>query len=245
MIATGCSAGAEPAWRPHARRRRARVAFVVMVASLGALAARSTLAAEPARAAAPSPAGAKGAAATRPCDTPESCFARMVAAQRDVARIRARFRQTKTIALLDGPLESEGRFAFERPDRVRWEMEKPEPLVVEVSGSELRAGPPGEVARVDAGPAVGLFRDLGAIFTGADDWAGSRFTLGPSARGGESFVLTPRDPSLARVIASIEIALDAASGGPQRVTITEAGGDRTAIELLDVVVERTGGGSPR
>ncbi len=242
MIATGRSAGAEPARCRRACLTGGRVA--VAAAAFGGLLASCALAAEPVAAPSAPLAAATSAAAAQRCDTPERCFARMAEAQRDVARIRARFRQTKTIALLDGPLESAGRFSFERPDRVRWEMETPEPLVVEVSGSELRAGPPGEVARVDAGPAVGLFRDLGGIFTGADGWAGSRFALGPSPRGGESFVLTPRDPSLTRVIAAIEIELDPASGGPRRVTITEAGGDRTAIELLDVEVERTGGRSP-
>lgn len=190
------------------------------------------------------PAPAAPASAQPACATPESCFARMVAAQRDVAGIRARFRQTKHVALLDDPLVSEGRFSFDRPERVRWEMEKPEPLVVEVSGGELRAGPPGEVARVEAGPAVGLFRDLAGIFTGAGDYAGSRFALGPGPEREESFVLTPRDPSLARVIATIAIELDPASGGPRRVTIAEAGGDRTEIELFDVTVERAGGAGP-
>jgi outer membrane lipoprotein-sorting protein len=170
----------------------------------------------------------------------------MVAAQRDVATIGARFRQTKYVAMLEEPLVSEGRFTFQRPDQVRWEMITPELLVVDISGSELRAGPPGEVAKVDAGPAVALFRDLAGIFTGAGDYAGNqRFTLGPGASGGDSFILTPRDPSVGRVIASIEIELDPGSGGPRRVVIAEAGGDRTEITLFDVAIERSGGPRPK
>lgn len=198
----------------------------------------------------PSPAAeaaSPDATATAGCGTPQHCFARMTDAQRGVARIRAGFRQTKRVALLTDPLVSTGRFGFERPDRVRWEMVTPEPLIVEIAGSTLRAGPPGAVADVDAGPAVGLFRDLGGIFTGASDYAGEqRFTLAAGTSGPWSFVLTPRDPSVARVIRGIEIELDPASGGPRRVAITESGGDRTEIELLDVVVERAagdGGGS--
>lgn len=235
MIAMPTSARAQRRGR-RPRRGRRLAGTIAVLCGLAAAERVPAHAVSPAASATPA-APASGA----PCGSPESCFARMVAAQRDVAAIRARFRQTKTIALLDGPLESEGRFSFARPDRVRWEMEKPEPLLVEVSGGELRVGPPGEAARVDAGPAVGLFRDLAGIFTGAGDYTGTRFTLGAGARGGESFVLTPRDPSLSRVIAAIEIELDAASGGPRRVTISEAGGDRTEIELLDVVVERTSG----
>lgn len=186
----------------------------------------------------PAAQAAEDAAAGAGCGTPQQCFARMAEAQRDVSRIRAQFRQTKHVALLAEPLVSTGRFSFERPDRVRWEMVTPEPLVVEIAGGALRAGPPGAVVDVDAGPAVGLFRDLGGLFTGAADYAGEqRFALSP---GGSpwSFVLTPRDPSIARVIGAIDVTLDPATGGPRRVAISERGGDRTEIELLDVQVER-------
>jgi hypothetical protein len=98
------------------------------------------------------------------------------------------------------------------------------------------------VAEVDAGPAVGLFRDLGAIFTGASAYADEqRFALGPGASGPWSFGLTPRDPAVARVIRTIGIELDPAGGGPRRVAIDESSGDRTVIELLDVQVESAAG----
>ena len=192
------------------------------------------------------PATESAPAAPGGCGTPQQCFARMADAQRGVARIRAGFRQTKHVALLKDPLVSTGRFTFERPDRVRWEMVTPEPLIVEIAGASLRAGPPGAVADVDAGPAVGLFRDLGGIFAGASDYAGEqRFTLASGTSGPWSFLLTPRDPSVARVIRAIDIELDPATGGPRRVAITESSGDRTEIELVDVVVERADGdGAP-
>jgi outer membrane lipoprotein-sorting protein len=180
------------------------------------------------------------------CGSPQQCLSRMADAQRDVSRIRAQFRQTKQVALLAEPLVSTGRFSFERPDRVRWEMLTPEPLVVEIAGGALRAGPPGAVTDVDAGPAVGLFRDLGGLFSGAADYAGEqRFALS-SGGSSWSFVLTPRDPSVARVIGAIDVTLDPATGGPRRVAISERSGDRTEIELFDVQVERAaahGGGA--
>lgn len=231
----------ERASRRARHSHAARAALVVLVLALQG-------AAGPVR-----DAGAAGPAATPPagsspgrgCGTPEQCFARMLAAQRDVRAIHARFRQTKYVAMLEEPLVSEGRFTFRRPDEVRWEMVKPEPMVVDIHGGELRAGPPGEVAKVDAGPALALFRDLSGIFTGAADYAANRrFALGPGSSGTQSFTLTPRDPSVARVIASIEIELDPGTGGPRRVVISEAGGDRTEIALSDVQVERAAGPGP-
>ena len=220
------------------RRLVACVAFTCVAALAFIASGASSATATPANESAPQAASG--------CGAPQQCFARMADAQRGVARIRAGFRQTKHVALLKDPLVSTGRFTFERPDRVRWEMVTPEPLIVEIAGGSLRAGPPGAVADVDAGPAVGLFRDLGGIFAGAADYAGEqRFTLAPGTSGPWSFVLTPRDPSVARVIRAIDIELDPATGGPRRVAITESSGDRTEIELVDVVVERAAGdGAP-
>ncbi|MFN8599969.1 MAG: outer membrane lipoprotein carrier protein LolA [Candidatus Binatia bacterium] len=229
-----CPSIVRPARRLLARAALSCVAALAIAVPAGPSAAS---AATGTPAAVPAPSG---------CGTPPQCFARMTDAQRGVARIRAGFRQTKHVALLKDPLVSTGRFTFERPDRVRWEMVTPEPLIVEIAGASLRAGPPGAVADVDAGPAVGLFRDLGGIFAGASDYAGEqRFTLASGTSGPWSFLLTPRDPSVARVIRAIDIELDPATGGPRRVAITESSGDRTEIELVDVVVERADGdGAP-
>ena len=170
------------------------------------------------------------------CATPRECFARMAAAQRTVASLHARFRQVKSIALLREPLVSTGELTYERPDRVRWEVKTPEALVVEMSGAELRAGPPGEVTAIDAGPAAHLFGDLAALFTASEEYASTRFAIAAGSAGPGSFLLTPRDPTASQLIESIELETDAALRLPRRAVIREPGGDRTEIELLDVRV---------
>ncbi|MDG2308217.1 MAG: outer membrane lipoprotein carrier protein LolA [Candidatus Binatia bacterium] len=62
----------------------------------------------------------------------------------------ARFRQTKHIALLRGPLVSRGTVRFELPDGLRWEVVEPEPLVVDTRGGVLRVGPPDQLQEVPA-----------------------------------------------------------------------------------------------
>ena len=179
------------------------------------------LAARPARAAAPGPTTRRGAIRRcglrlRPSSASRAWSRRSATSPRSV-RASAR---PSTSPCSRSRWSPRAASRSTRPDQVRWEMVTPEPLVVDISGSELRAGPPGEVAKIDAGPAVALFRDLAGIFTGAADYAGNRrFTLGPGTSG-NSFLLTPRDPSVGRVIASIEIELDPA----QRWTAP--GGDR-------------------
>lgn len=184
-------------------------------------------------------AGATPAPAAR-CGTPQQCFARLAARQQEIRTLGARFRQTKRVALLREPLVSSGRLEYRRPDYVRWEVAEPEPLVVEIAGGRLRAGPPGRlepIEAVEADAAARLFRDLGAIFTAAGELVPARFALAPGDAD-TSFILTPRDRAAARLVEAIELELDPASGAPRRTVLREANGDRTEIELSDLELNR-------
>jgi outer membrane lipoprotein-sorting protein len=185
---------------------------------------------------------ARARAATT-CATPEECFARFVERQRDVVSVKARFRQVKQIALLKEPLESTGSFAFERDRGVRWEVEKPEPMVVEIDGEKLRAGPPGELRPVETGSAADVLGQMAGLFTGAAKPDQFAISQGRSEGG---FRLEPRDPRLRKVVAAVELEIDPDSGAPRAVEIEEAGGDRTRIEMSDTRIERSpaAGSSP-
>jgi outer membrane lipoprotein-sorting protein len=182
-------------------------------------------------------------AAAPPCATPTECFERFVERQRDVESVTARFRQVKHIALLLEPLESSGSFAYERGRGVRWEVEEPEPMVVEITGEQLRAGPPGDLRRVDAGSAADVLAQMAALFSGTAK--PDQFAIEPGRKEG-GFRLEPRDPSLAKVVTAMELEIDPDSGAPRSVEIEEAGGDRTRIVMTDTRVgRRPEAGSPR
>lgn len=200
---------------PSTRRRRV-VALVLL--GLGLAWAGAATAAKPA------------------CGTPEECFRSFTQTQREVRSVEARFRQVKEIALLRDPLVSSGRFEFARDRGVRWEVEEPEPMVIEISGDRLRAGAPGELRDVDAGSSGELLGQLGGLFSG--EGGADRFTISAGATPG-AIRLQPRDPSLARIVSAIELEVDAEVGVPRSVQIEEVGGDRTRIEMSDVEVERT------
>jgi outer membrane lipoprotein-sorting protein len=169
------------------------------------------------------------------CGSPEACFAGFVDRQRDVTAVRARFRQVKEIALLAAPLESRGRFQYVQGRGVRWEVEEPERMVVEIGAQSLRAGPPGRLREIEAGAPARVLEEMAALFTGRA--TPDSFDLSPG-READSVRLRPRDPSLARVVEEIEIAFDAAHGMPRWIRIDEVGGDRTRIEMSEVRVER-------
>jgi outer membrane lipoprotein carrier protein len=192
----------------------------------------SWLLAGPSLGAAPSP-----APPTPGCATAADCFARVAALQRQVRAIRADFRQTKRIALLEEPLLSTGRLDYRAPDRIRWEVSTPEPLVVEIDATGMRAGEPGKVAKIEEPGASAVFKDLGSIFTASGDYAGTRFAI-EAGDGPGSFRLVPREPGLARVIAAVDLTVDPATGVPWRAVLNETNGDRTEIDLDVHEIER-------
>jgi outer membrane lipoprotein-sorting protein len=177
--------------------------------------------------------GATGA--NPPCGSPEECFRAFTQTQRNVQSVRARFRQVKEIALLREPLVSTGRFEFERDRGVRWEVESPEPMVIEINGDRLRAGAPGELRDVEVGSSAELLGELAGLFTG--EAGADRFGISAGKTPG-AIRLEPRDPSLARIVSAVELDVDAEAGAPRSVQIEEVGGDRTRIEMSDVEVER-------
>lgn len=181
------------------------------------------------------------AAAGAPASGSAPALERFLSGRRDVVSLRARFVQEKHVALLEEPLVSRGRFSFRRGHGFRWEVEEPERFVVEVAGGVLRAGPPGELRAIEGGPAADLLAGLGGLLAGAEPAAG--FDVRNTGRP-DVLVLRPRDPRLARSIASIELELDRETGVPRGLRIREPNGDRTRIELGGVRVERAPGASP-
>jgi outer membrane lipoprotein-sorting protein len=180
-----------------------------------------------------------GAPGTTPgCATPPECYAQIAARQRAVRGLRADFRQTKQVALLREPLVSTGRLEYRAPDRVRWEVVSPEPLVVEIDGGAMRAGEPGKVEEVGEPGAAAAFRDLGTIFFARGHEATKRFAIEAGPGGPGSFALVPLEPSLRRAIAAVELTVDSATGVPRRAVLREVNGDRTEIELEVREVDR-------
>lgn len=174
------------------------------------------------------------AAAAAPCESPAQCFAGFLAAQREIIAVQARFHQVKEIALLAAPLESRGRFEYARNRGIRWEVEEPAPMVVEIAPEHLRAGPPGHLATIQTGDALHVLEEMAGLFTGQA--SADSFDLSPGTESG-AVTLRPRDPSLARTVEAIEIAFDTRMGTPRWIRIDEVGGDRTRIEMSEVRVE--------
>lgn len=85
------------------------------------------------------------------------------------ARVLADFSQEKRIKGLAQPILSEGRFAFEAPDRLRWEVFAPEAMTAVASGGRVRImerGSERPATARDRQIFLGIQRLVGAMLTG-------------------------------------------------------------------------------
>jgi outer membrane lipoprotein carrier protein len=137
---------------------------------------------------------------------------------------------------------SEGTLLFQRPNRLRWEVAKPERVIILIDEYTLLAYRPDrqEAERRDL---RGDFVSRAAVefLTAAMDLAladlEQRFQMDVLRdAGGAVLRLTPRSPLIAQAVASIAISLPDGDAVPRRIVVTGKKGDRTETTLRHVTI---------
>jgi outer membrane lipoprotein-sorting protein len=164
------------------------------------------------------------------------------ARQQEVRTLRATIVQRKRHPVLKGEAVTEGTLLFSRPDRIRWEVETPERMIVVIDDQALvvyrperkeaerrnlrddfasravveflRAGMNLDVAEMEKRFQVDLYRGDGLL----------------------TLVLTPRSRWVAQAIASVTITHHEEEAVPRRIAVVGQKGDRTETSLARVVL---------
>jgi outer membrane lipoprotein-sorting protein len=167
-------------------------------------------------------------------------------AMSQVRSLEARFEQSRTTTLLTQPLVSTGTLRFVRPDKLAWVVEQPGRSSMVVSGSQVGMSYPdlGVHEQLDlAGDpdAERLVRSMMVWLAGDLEQVNRDYGVawGVAPAGGPEgalhlATLTPRDPTMAALIARLELSI---GGEPLRVlavTMHEPDGDRVDIAMHDV-----------
>ncbi|MDB5986543.1 MAG: hypothetical protein JWR16_1596 [Nevskia sp.] len=158
---------------------------------------------------------------------------------RAAAALRGNFIQRKYLHELPQPLLSSGQFLVARGAGVDWHTQKPFDAAVLLTPQALiQRGADGKQQRVDASQQPGLAavaQVFDALFALDIDKLGQSFTLFGQKDGKDAGAwllgLTPREPAFAKVIARIVVS---GATEPKLITLFEASGDRTEIELAGV-----------
>lgn len=217
---------------PDARRRRLPAAAALLAAAL--------LAASPP---APHASAAAGQAASgSPVGGAErdAAFERIRLRQRDVAAFRAAVVQTKRHPLLKSEAVNEGTLLFGKPNRLRWELDKPERTVIVLDGKTMTSYFPDrkEAVRRNLGDDLASRAAVDFLSSGMNislPDLEKRFLVDLYREGGELVLtLTPRSKWLSKAIASISIHSREDEAVPRRIVIVGKRGDRTETTLSRV-----------
>lgn len=186
------------------------------------------------------PAPASTAAAVAPAPAPAMTLSELLASLRSVPGVRARYRETRTIALLAAPLVSEGTLHFAPPDRLARHQRTPNVARMVVADGKLRFADEfgADSLELVKNPVVALFVDSFLdVLAGDEDGLRTTWAIGfsPAADGDPRawvLALRPRRSPADRLVERIVLR-----GRDVEVThleVVEIGGDRTVTELFDI-----------
>jgi len=150
--------------------------------------------------------------------------------------VRARFRETKQLALLTAPLETQGVVVFEPPDRLARHTMRPGRSSVVVHGSRvaIRDETGHQILELDEeDPARHFIDSLAVLLRGDAEALRERYTVSfQSDETGWKLELEPRSKPLRRMIASIS----AGGRGAQllRMEVRETNGDSAVTDFFEV-----------
>jgi outer membrane lipoprotein-sorting protein len=171
------------------------------------------------------------------CESTDSCLQAVAAAQRDTRTIEADFVQVKHLGLLEEPMVSTGRFAFKQPDRVRLDVESPEPATILIDGRNVRI--PGLTQQQQKGmgmaPIGAMFGQLAKIFRGDVEGLRQDFEVTAEADGADVRVrLVPRRADWKKAFRSIELRFSGGLSHLETLRLEDELGDSLEVTLRNV-----------
>ena len=162
--------------------------------------------------------------------------------RRNVTAVRATVVQRKRHPLLKTDAVSEGTLLFQSPDRVRWEVRRPEHTIIAIDGNTLLTYHPDtkEAERRDLRDEFGTRAALDFFASGMSLTLAElerRFQVELYRESGRLLLLlTPRSPWVAQVVASVAIYQREEDALPEQIVVTGQKGDRTETTLTNVVL---------
>ena len=167
---------------------------------------------------------------------------RILERQRNVTAVRATVVQRKRHPLLKADAVSEGTLLFQSPDRVRWEVRRPEHTIIAIDGNTLLTYHPDkkEAERRDLRDEFGTRAAVEFLTSGMSLSVAElerRFQVELYRENGRLLLLlTPRSRLVAQVVASVAIYQREEDALPQQIVVTGQKGDRTETTLTNVTL---------
>ncbi|MBN2644653.1 MAG: outer membrane lipoprotein carrier protein LolA [Desulfuromonadaceae bacterium] len=166
---------------------------------------------------------------------------RLQAAAHAVHSLQSRFVQYKYLSMFSETLVSKGRFYFQHPDRLRWEMTEP------VASGFVLDGPSGrrwhehvvtsEPFELEQDPAMRIVANQLLAWARSDlNWLKRHYLIEVTQSQPVCLRLTPLEEGAARFLDHLEIVFSADDRYVAAVTLYEGDGDHTEIRFEETRV---------
>ncbi len=168
-------------------------------------------------------------------------LAELKLAAAETETLSSRFVQEKNLSIFAEKLLSQGRFVFQKPDRLRWELLTPAAsgFVLQGAKGERWNGLSREKSRfsVESDPIMGMIAQQLLAWARVDiDWLEKRYRLELQSSEPVSLRLYPLDPGEAGFIDYLQIQFASDRRHIAEVLMVEKEGDSTLIIFSDVEI---------
>jgi outer membrane lipoprotein-sorting protein len=168
-------------------------------------------------------------------------LAELKLAAAEIKTLSSHFVQEKYLEIFSEKLISNGRFIYQKPDRLRWELLTPVAsgfILREARGERWNSlSHEQESFSVKADPIMGMIAQQLLAWARVDlDWLQNRYRLELQSVEPVLLRLDPLDPGEATFIAYLQIKFSADRRHVAEVLMVEQGGDRTLIRFTEVKI---------
>ncbi len=160
----------------------------------------------------------------------------LLAHSRSTTRLKADFTQEKHMRMLATPLISHGSIRFEQPDRLRWQVDAPDPYVAVMDGKAVRIREDGR-AREAGGVDKQVFTAISALISGV---LSGQLLSGPEMAptyfktpDGVRVEMVPTDARMAKRMGQVILEFVGKDKELRALTMVGAQGDRTVLRFTN------------
>ena len=171
-------------------------------------------------------------------------FARIEKTVSTIHAITSEFRQERRLAMLKEPVVSTGRFYYEKPDKLRWEVLSPDLSGFFVNGKLAKQwkgeNNPPEAFDMQQNLVVRAIVEQLLAWTKADfAWIEQRYTVSVVKEDPIALKLVPRSSKEKKYIDRILISFEADSHYTNAVDIIEKGGDSIRLTFFNMIINNS------
>jgi outer membrane lipoprotein-sorting protein len=156
-----------------------------------------------------------------------------------VRTIESRFTMSKYVSIADKPLQSSGKFYFQRPDKLYWEYEKPYSYGFLISGKKTFSWrqKDGVKESKDISSQAAAKEMAGQLYTFVSMDMEAVSKIYDIEYFDEGIILLPKNRSKKQMISDIKIYFAKDIAAVREVVISERSGDKTVISFSETKID--------